>query len=447
MDEPESIDFSMFGHEKARIPPSPPRTPSKTALEMRREAAEQRTVRGSPRPRHTHIDSTSKRAARARQTNQNPSETPSPIPQQSLSSRLASVSDDVAASGDEVQPAAITPITTPPPRPCLPPPPGPPLLHRQLQRSRSAPHRRSPKRSFTSQAVTLGVRPPWDNSPPCPPPYVRTLAAEEMARKPLPAGMNVAALQHYLEKVTERVRCTGRRVERTIDVLDLANEHAMRRYSDSDAAAASTLSQSFVGDEDRPAYVPSYGEWKLLLSFERLGKLTDTCAQVMFEHRERLIELTYRLTNFLERLEGHRASLEIFSQRRISIARQHPPTAATDLELFRIQADANAASEFEQHVRVACGQAVEASRSRSASVESAVAERDSALHDIAFSPQQRLLPAARMRSVETGIDGVITSVMMQSAQDVTEAQLRHQNCFVDGIFWKGLHLLHLRANS
>ena len=412
----------MYGTQHANIPSSPPRTPTKSATQMRREAAGQRSAFRSSLD---NVDQQQCRDRSGQRRHHSPGSAqarPAAVNESLTRPNSVEVADAVACEPTSPDGAPSTPMDSSPPFEIRPPASLSPVDKHDhtLQRSGSAPRRRPPN-SLTSQAVLLGIRPPWDDSPPPPPPHVRTLAAEEISRKPLPSGMNVASLLHYVEKVCDRMRCTGRRVERTMGILESASGHAMMCYTDSDAAAADRLSTSFASGSTR--YRPSDEEWKLLLAFERLGCVADECTNAMFAHRERLVRLTHHLADSLQTLEAHHSSLDQISRLPTNLGQQ-PRTAATDFELFRMQADANYASELEQHVRVACTQAMKASRSQSSNVEAAVARRSSSLHGVAASPQ-RLRPAQRLQSLETGVDGVIASYVKQGAHaQSTSALLR-----------------------
>ena len=256
--------------------------------------------------------------------------------------------------------------------------------------------------SIAARAAAFGFKPPWDDSPPPPLGRIRSLAAEELAKRAVPGGsMTSAALQHLVETVTERVRSTGRRVERAVLVLEAAGAHAQQRYSDEDDCALDRLSGSFVGCGGPP----SPQEYELMSAAEHLGRSASSCEQAASAHRERLLACAHRLVECVHTLESHAQLLEHVAEHRPSL-RQRTPTSGNDRQLFRLQAEVRWISNFESHVRSACVEAMEVTRQQSSRVERAAASRNSAVHGVLSSPQ-RLSPEARWRAEAIGVDEVV----------------------------------------
>ena len=405
-------DLSIYGAKSIPIQHSP-----KTPHQMRVKAAEQRSIRLRSQHRWQQEDDLGLPSPRRKAI---------PVNQSSRgdsSSSLRGRSPGAFRGRDApiVSPSASSPVHDPSTTTADAPTPSTPRF-----RARSAPLR-SPIRSvsFTPRQATqtstqssspfptrlsladraakLGYKPPWDASPPEQAPRERSLFAEELAMRPLPTGVPLASLSHFLEKVRSRMDSTRRRLGRAIEVLNAANAHAVQRYSTDDDVAMDRLSASVL------SLAPTKHEWDLILASEHVGHASEGCTAAAGAHREYLQRLEQHLEASVSTLAEQSEALKRITQTRLTL-RPFPPSASNDEELFRIQRDVHAASDLETHIRSACIDATHASRRQVSRVESATAMRVSVVHSILSSPE-RLTPEARVRAKETGFDAVVKNAV------------------------------------
>lgn len=252
-------------------------------------------------------------------------------------------------------------------------------------------------------------RPPWDFSGPNRQSDHSAAASEAELRLPsIAKTMSPSMLLQHLEKLTSQLALTSRRIDRTFGVLDDATSHAQMRANEAAGSGA---------DDVRPNVgMMRPDECRLLDAVERVGFEAERTLDAMVAARAILDSLAARLTSCTTQLGQYSSEItELLKKLKPphpsskEAAKGMPRSSASHLDLFQVQASAQAASVLDAEVLATCKRMLEAVQQHCVKLERACGVRALRLQHLLASPERKA-PAERLRAAQIGLEQFVEAV-------------------------------------